>query len=176
MLVTITPDKFDVILDIRYATVNNFVKKKLYHNNQCLLHIDAAKKLTNAINIAKSLGLTIKIFDAFRPISTQEKLWTMFNDSNFISNPNTGSVPHCRAIAVDLTLTDQNQEELDMGTEFDHFSQKSFHGNLDINIQAQKNRLLLLGIMTQAGWDFYQNEWWHYQLFQPRSYPIIRNN
>jgi D-alanyl-D-alanine dipeptidase len=176
MLVAITPDKFDVILDIRYATVNNFVKKKLYQSNQCLLHIDAATKLANTIKIAKSLGLTIKIFDSFRPIAIQKKLWDMFNDSNFISNPSTGSVPHCRGVAIDLTLTDQNHQELDMGTAFDHFSQKSFHGNIDITIQAQKNRLLLLGIMTQAGWDFYQNEWWHYQLFKPRSYEIIQNN
>ena len=60
-----------------------------------------------------------------------------------------------------------------MGTEFDSFSPKSFHGNKDISSKAQENRLLLLDIMTQAGWDFYKNEWWHYQLFNPRSYDVL---
>ena len=173
MLVEIKPDNLNIILDLRYATVNNFVKKKLYNNNKCFLHPNAAIKLKNAVAIANKLGFTIKIFDAFRPLKIQQYLWRKFQNSNFVSNPTTGSIPHCRGIAVDLTLVDSNLKELDMGTNFDHFSEKSFHGNKDINPNAQKNRLLLLDIMTQAGWDFYKNEWWHYQLFKPRSYDIL---
>ena len=85
-----------------------------------------------------------------------------------------GLVPHCRGTAIDLTLIDSNLKELDMGTEFDHFSEKSFHGNKSINIQAQQNRLLLLGIMSQSGWEFYKNEWWHYQLPNSKKYKIIK--
>ena len=62
-----------------------------------------------------------------------------------------------------------------MGTHFDHFSKKSHHGNTDINISAQKNRMLLLGIMTTAGWDFYKNEWWHYQLYDSKKWPILND-
>jgi D-alanyl-D-alanine dipeptidase len=62
-----------------------------------------------------------------------------------------------------------------MGTEFDHFSPLAFHGNTEISTEAQRNRLVLLGIMTQAGWDFYTNEWWHYQLFKAREYPIVKD-
>ncbi len=102
-------------------------------------------------------------------------MWNKFQDNNFISNPYSGSIPHCRGIAVDLTLVDENNIELDMGTEFDSFLERSFHGNNKINIKAQYNRILLLGIMTQAGWDFYINEWWHYQLFNPRTYNIIKD-
>ena len=40
-------------------------------------------------------------------------------------------------------------------------------------VEAQRNRLLLMGLMTTAGWDFYRNEWWHYQLFDARRYPLI---
>jgi D-alanyl-D-alanine dipeptidase len=62
-----------------------------------------------------------------------------------------------------------------MGTEFDEFSKLSHHGNLDISKTAYQNRLILLGIMTDSGWDFYRNEWWHYQLFNSKDYQIVDN-
>ena len=73
-------------------------------------------------------------------------------------------VHRTQSFAIDLTLT-RDGEELDMGTDFDEFSRLSYHGNLEISEESYKNRLLLLGIMTDSGWDFYRNEWWHYQLF-----------
>ena len=91
----------------------------------------------------------------------------------FIAHPDKGS-PHSRGVAIDLTLT-RNGKELDMGTEFDEFSKLSYHGNLEISQQSYKNRLLLLGIMTDSGWDFYRNEWWHYQLFGSKNFPIIND-
>ena len=72
-------------------------------------------------------------------------------------------------------IVDKNGEDLDMGTEFDEFSRLSYHGCLDISKRSYHNRLLLLGIMTDAGWDFFRNEWWHYQLFNSRRFPIINN-
>ena len=62
-----------------------------------------------------------------------------------------------------------------MGTSFDSFSSKSFHGNIEISRDAQKNRFILLGIMLAAGWDFYKKEWWHYQLFNSEKYKLIKN-
>ena len=55
-----------------------------------------------------------------------------------------------------------------MGTAFDAFTPLSHHGRTDVSAEAQRNRLLLMGLMTSAGWDFYRNEWWHYQLFDQR--------
>jgi D-alanyl-D-alanine dipeptidase len=60
-----------------------------------------------------------------------------------------------------------------MGTAFDAFTPLSHHGRTDVSTEAQRNRLLLMGLMTAAGWDFYRNEWWHYQLFDARRYPLI---
>ena len=62
-----------------------------------------------------------------------------------------------------------------MGTPFDSFSEKSFHGNNNIGAQAKKNRMILLAIMTLAGWDYYKNEWWHYQLFNSKNWPILND-
>jgi D-alanyl-D-alanine dipeptidase len=64
-----------------------------------------------------------------------------------------------------------------MGTDFDAFKPLSHHGNADIAAEAQRNRHLLLGIMSTAGWDFYQNEWWHYQLFCAAArYPLLTDS
>ncbi len=178
-LVQITAEEFDVILDLRYASKNNVCEHKLYAQPICFLHQDAANFLKKAVVSAKSLGLKIKIFDGFRPIEVQKYMFDKFSvndDSGFISNPDGGAIPHCRGAAIDLTLTDAGGNELDMGTDFDEFSDLAFHNCQKISVVAQKNRLLLLGIMTISGFDFYSKEWWHYQLFEPRKYPIINSD
>ena len=177
-LITINPQNgFDVDLDMRYATTNNVTGEKIYDQPSTALHPDAADALQKAIALAKIQGLRFKIFDAFRPLAAQEFLFSKFPDGGpyegFVSNPKTGSVPHCRGVAVDLTLLDELGNELDMGTEFDNFTNLAAHGCTTIPALAQKNRYILFGIMLSAGWDFYRREWWHYQLPNPRNYPIV---
>ncbi|MDX2082549.1 MAG: D-alanyl-D-alanine dipeptidase [Rickettsiales bacterium] len=173
-LVEISTKNFDVILDLRYASKNNVCGQKLYAYPFCYLHETAAQGLKRAIKLAKNLGLKIKIFDGFRPLQIQQFMYEKFSQDGFVSNPKTGAIPHCRGIAIDLTLTDLQGNNLEMGTDFDDFSKLAFHGCDKISITAQRNRLILLGIMTAAGFDFYSQEWWHYQLFKPREYPIIK--
>ena len=173
MLIEITSDIYEVELDIIYASDRNFTGKEIYSRDACYLHRDAAEKLNNAIILANIMGYKIKIFDAFRPSEAQWLLWEKDPNPNFLSDPRKGS-PHSRGVAIDLTLVGGNGVELDMGTKFDDFSELSHHGNLTISSVAQKNRAILLGIMTSAGWDYYRNEWWHYQLYNARkNYEIL---
>ena len=65
------------------------------------------------------------------------------------------------------------EAQLKMGTEFDEFSMAVHHGNDGISTLAQRNRMILLGLMTVALWDFYAKEWWHYQLFESRQVPLL---
>jgi D-alanyl-D-alanine dipeptidase len=174
-LVRIAPPAYDVEMFIAYGTPENFTGKPLYAREECYLHPDAAKALTIAIRYAAAMGYRFKIFDAFRPLEIQELLWEDNPDPNFISDPKTGSVPHCRGVAIDLTLIDKDGKELDMGTPFDSFSPLSYHGNTEVSQEAQRNRAILMGIMCAAGWDFYRNEWWHYQLFHARNYTVWRD-
>ena len=169
-LVNLNNKNCDILIDLRYATKNNFTKKVVYKSKECLIHKVAFEHLCLAQEIAKKLGYKLKVFDAFRPVYVQKELWNVLPDSNFIAPPLKGS-PHSRGVAVDLTLVDNKNEELDMGTEFDEFSRLSYHGCIDISQESYKNRLLLLGIMTDSGWDFFRNEWWHYQLFNSKKYP-----
>lgn len=172
-LVEITAPAFDVEFHIAYATSDNFTRRPVYSRPGCYLHADAAALLHKAVALAKPHGLRLKIFDAFRPAEAQWVLWSHAPDPEFLADPKRGS-PHSMGAAVDLTLIDAAGRELDMGTGFDAFTPLSHHANTQISVTAQRNRLLLLGLMTAAGWDFFGNEWWHYQLFRPRSvYPVL---
>lgn len=171
-LIKVNKKNIDVLIDLRYSTNNNFTKEKVYFSQECYIHKVAYEHLHIAVEIAKKQKLILKIFDAYRPPSVQRKLWECLPDPNFIAPPDKGS-PHSRGVAVDLTLTDSQEKELDMGTGFDEFSRLSYHGCMDISMQSYQNRLMLLGIMTDAGWDFYRNEWWHYQLFNSKKFPLI---
>lgn len=173
-LVEIAPEEFDVALDIAYATARNFTGRPVYARPACYLHSDAAEALRRTVRLARGIGLGICIFDAFRPTEAQQALWEHTPDSEFLADPRQGS-PHSRGVAVDLTLLDGDGAPLDMGTAFDAFTPLSHHGSTGVCAEAQRNRLVLLGLMTASGWDFYRNEWWHYQLFDTRSYPLRGN-
>lgn len=170
-LVEITPETFDVTLDIVYATDRNFTGRPVYARPACYLHGDAAEALRRAVGLARRIGLGIRIFDAFRPREAQQALWAHTPDPEFLADPRRGS-PHSRGVAVDLTLLDGDGKPVPMGTAFDAFTPLSHHGCTEIDAEAQRNRFVLLGLMTAAGWDFYRNEWWHYQLFEAGSYPL----
>lgn len=164
--------RLDVDLDIVYATGRNFTGKPVYRRAAAYLHPDAADRLARAVALAARHGNRILVYDAFRPSEAQWKLWEHTPDPDFLADPRRGS-PHSRGVAVDLTLLDGDGKPLEMGTGFDHFSPLSHHGNTDISKQAERNRFFLLGLMTTAGWDFYRNEWWHYQLFDSRRYALL---
>jgi len=172
-LVQINTVTHGVELDLKYATADNFTGKPVYTHATCYLHSEAEKCLVTARDLAAIQGYRLCIFDAFRPSEVQWKLWEHTPDPDFLADPRRGS-PHSRGVAVDLTLIDQvSGAALDMGTAFDAFTPKSHHGNTDVSPLAQKNRMMLMGIMTTAGWDFYRNEWWHYQLFDSRSFELF---
>lgn len=179
-LVKITESEFNIKLDLRYASTNNVCGIKLYSAPVCYLRLEAAEALRRAVELATKKNLRFKIFDGFRPFKVQKFMYEKFPDDGgnggFISNPQTGSTPHCRGVAIDLTLIDTNGNELEMGSDFDEFSDLAFHNCERVSLAAKNNRELLLDIMTKAGWDFYSKEWWHYQLFNTRQYEIVSDN
>lgn len=171
-LVAITAPTFDVDLSIAYASADNFTGKPVYARTDAYLHEEAAAALARAIELAAEIGLRLRIFDAFRPVEAQWVLWNHTPDPDFLADPQRGS-PHSRGAAVDLTLIDHDGRALDMGTGFDAFTPLSHQGARGLSAPQARNRHLLLGLMTAAGWDFYRNEWWHYQLFDSRRLPLV---
>lgn len=175
LLVEVKAPDWPVYLDIAYAGTGNFTGRPVYRRAACFLNPEAAQLLRRTVDLAAGLGLRLKLFDGFRPSEAQWALWKHTPDPDFLADPRRGS-PHSRGAAIDLTLVDGSGAELDMGTAFDAFTPLSHHGRTDLPAAAQQNRALLLGLMTAAGWDFYRNEWWHYQLFQPRRFPLLSDS
>ena len=172
-LIDISPPEFDLVIALAYATADNITGKPFYRADaRPYLHPAAAECLEAAVTLARPLGYRLKIFDAYRPVEGQWALWNACPDPEFVADPAKGG-PHNRGVAVDLTLVDTAGRELDMGTAFDAITPLSHHGRTDVPLEAQRNRLLLLGLMTAAGFEFYTNEWWHYQLFNARDYPVV---
>lgn len=168
----ISEQSHGVVLDMVYATANNVAGVPIYQRPICLLHRDAAHALHTASELARQAGLRLKIFDAFRPHEAQVMLWNSAPDKAYVADPTLGS-NHTRGVAVDLTLVDADGQELEMGTGFDDMTEQSHHFRTDISAQAQANRLQLLGIMEQAGFEHIPHEWWHYALPAAHSYPLI---
>ncbi|WP_397474497.1 D-alanyl-D-alanine dipeptidase [Pusillimonas sp.] len=171
-LVHIEPSTYPVEIDLVYAGSNNFVCLPIYAADApCLLHRDAAACLMRAAVAARRSGLTLKIFDAYRPPAAQEVLWRLCPNPQYVADPAVGS-NHSRGVAVDVTLLDESGKALDMGTGFDEMREQSHHDRDDLPAPAQRNRTLLLGIMLHAGFASLPTEWWHYQLNDAAKYPL----
>ncbi|MBV8401868.1 MAG: D-alanyl-D-alanine dipeptidase [Acetobacteraceae bacterium] len=161
------------VLDIRYATADNPAQRALYTRPAALVLPPAYALLMRANARARALGLRLRIFDAFRPVEAQWALWHAIPDKRFVADPRQGGL-HPRGAAVDLTLEDAaSGESLPMGTGFDAMTESSAHDSIDVAAEAQRNRALLLGLMTAAGWGNYRLEWWHYHLLDAKRHPPL---
>ena len=161
-----------VILDIRYATTNNFTGQKVYDSASCLLRASTARKLSDAQRELEQSGLGLKVYDCYRPMAVQHKFWKLVPDERYVANPAKGS-RHNRGAAVDLTLVDRSGQELPMPTPFDDFTDKAHRNYAQLPFEALKNRALLEQIMTRHGFVGLPTEWWHFDDAEWASYPII---
>ncbi len=175
-LVLLSEKNHPITIDLAYAGSNNFTGKSIYKNDLCYLHIDALKCLLKAIEILKPLNLRLKIWDAFRPLAAQAILFKHMPNPDYVGDPESSLCPHCRGVAIDVTITDRFGRELEMGTIFDDFRPLAHHGNDLISEEAQRNRLMLAGVMNVAGFKPLETEWWHYQLPNVSSYPMIQKD
>jgi D-alanyl-D-alanine dipeptidase len=150
-----------IALDIRYATTNNFLKRKVYPVPRCVLRGAAARRLSQVQQDLEKKGLGLKVFDCYRPLSVQKLMWQFKPDSRYVANPAKGS-RHNRGAAVDLTLVDRNGKELEMPTGFDDFSVKAHRNYIGASAQARKNSKLLEDAMKKYGFIPLPTEWWHF--------------
>lgn len=155
----------DFVFDMKYATSDNFLKQKVYDCGECYLRKATAEALQKANEEFKTLGYRIKIFDCYRPLSVQKKMWKILPGTHYVANPAKGS-KHNRGAAVDLTLVDANGKELDMGTSFDFFGKKAHHTYTNLPKEVLKNRNLLKTILNKYNFKSIYSEWWHYE-FRP---------
>lgn len=159
-----------VCQELFYATDRNFTQQVIYDFEEVYLRYGTVKKLMAVSEDLAELGLHLKIWDGFRPVSAQFRLWEICPDPTYVANPNVGYSSHSRGNTVDLTLVDANGVELEMPTGFDDFSTKADRDYSDCTEAAQSNARLLELLMEKHGFSGYWGEWWHYS--DTESYPV----
>ncbi len=171
-----------ILVDLRYSSENNFIGKDLYGSlEEAYLQPESLDKLLKASKLLKEQhpDLRLLIYDTTRPRRVQQILWDEVDipieeRSQYVADPQSGSI-HNYGGAVDLTLVDETGQELDMGTDYDDFSQKA-HIDQEQELIEQgiltkeqvMNRKILRDVMTEAGFIPLRTEWWHFDAY-PRD-------
>lgn len=163
-----------LLVEMRYATTNNFTHKVLYSSSECVLNVPAARRLASVQKSLEKEGLGLKIWDCYRPLSVQQKLWDTVPDSRYVASPVTGS-RHNRGASIDLTLVDAKGKELPMPTGFDDFSPRAHRDYQNLSKQILRNRNKLQRAMEAAGFMGLPTEWWHFDDPQWKNF-ALRND
>lgn len=162
----------DMVIDLKYATIDNFTGQVIYDNNEAYLRYGTVKKLMQVQAELKEKGYKLVLWDGYRPVAAQYKLWDICPDSTYVSNPNNGFSKHSRGNTVDITIVTLDGQAVEMPTGFDDFTKKADRDYSDVSETAAVNSQMLEDIMTKAGFKGYQGEWWHYS--DTTEYPVIQ--
>lgn len=151
-----------IFVEPKYSTEDNFTGQIIYDFQDVFLRYGTVVKLKAVAAEAEQRGFGLKIWDGFRPVSAQFKLWEVCPDDTYVADPNKGYSNHSRGFAVDLTLVDLAGREVEMPTGFDDFSEMANRDYSDCTEEAAVNARFLEQIMEKAGFSGYWGEWWHF--------------
>ena len=157
---TVVPD---AVIDLRYATANNFVGTPLYPPDaRCLVHDSLADGLAIAANALRETGDVLVFWDCYRPHDVQVRMYEAVSDPGWVARPGAFARSHETGRSVDVTLANA-PGPVDMGTDFDEFSPRSHAFATDgISAQQRANRARLRDAMSAGGLTVYSGEWWHF--------------
>jgi D-alanyl-D-alanine dipeptidase len=162
-----------IVLDIRYATTNNFTKEKIYRTAKAYARKPVADALKKIQLDLKRSGLGIKIFDGYRPYKATVKFYEVYHDTTYVASPYRGS-RHNRGCALDLTIIDlKSGEELKMPTGYDSFRKEAWPSTPVNDPLVRKNRQLLMDVMAKYGFRVSTSEWWHYDFKGWKNFEVL---
>jgi len=166
-----------LLIDLKYATNDNFMKMQLYDTLACVyLQLDVALRLSKCQDLLDSIrpGYRLLVFDGVRPVQVQREMWNALDTvpklerGKYVSNPALGSV-HNFGAAVDLTITDSLGNTIDMGAGYDDFRDVAFPKyearflkSGELTEQQVNNRKLLRTVMRSQRFYNIPSEWWHF--------------
>ena len=161
-----------VYADLRYATENNFTGQVIYDFTQPQLRYGTLKKLAQAQEMLAERDLALKIWDAYRPVSAQFRLWEVCPDPQYVADPTKGYSGHSRGNTVDVTLVSADGSPVPMPTDFDDFTAMADRDYSDVSdTAAYDNVRLLEDTMVSCGFRPYSAEWWHFT--DTTDYPVV---
>jgi D-alanyl-D-alanine dipeptidase len=153
----------DAIVDLRYATANNFVGVPLYPPDaRCLVHESMVQGLAAAAAVLRPQGEVLVFWDCYRPHDVQVRMFDAVPDPNWVARPGPYSRSHEAGRSVDVTIANA-AGSVDMGTDFDDFTARALaYATQDVSAAAQANRSRLRDAMKAGGLTVYKGEWWHF--------------
>lgn len=159
-----------ILIDMKYATTDNFVQEKMYDCGRCFLRPEVAKAVVAAHQELQKQGLGLKMLDCYRPRPIQWKLWEKVPDPRYVSDPRKGSM-HNRGAAVDLTIADARGQELEMGTPYDFFGPEAHPSYTNLPDSVLAHRQLLREVLMRRGFQPTSTEWWHFS-YHKQNYAL----
>lgn len=158
-----------ILPDLRYATKNNFTSQVVFSPRPMLLRADPAAALARVADAAYILGLYVVVWDTFRTPKEQAILRSVTSEEQYVSRLSN----HSRGVAVDLTLATKNKELLDMGTDFDEFTERAHAGYKQLSKKQRSNRMTLQHLMGSLGFTVHKSEWWHFDYAPLLHAPVL---
>jgi D-alanyl-D-alanine dipeptidase len=161
------------VLDIRYATADNFTGRPLYPLARCLLRTEVADRLALAAGGRRRQGVRRGVLDCYRPRHVQRELWKAMPRRGWVADPANGS-HHNRAAAVDLSLADLSGTPVEMPTGYDAFGPRARAWATEgVSRTARRHRDALRVAMTTAGFTVNPMEWWHFDAPGAAALPLL---
>jgi D-alanyl-D-alanine dipeptidase len=160
----------DAVIDMRYATKDNFTGEVLYPKAVCKLRRAVAERLAKAAKALRARDRRLVIWDCYRPASIQKELWKRVPDPRYVADPKDGS-RHGRGAAVDVGVVAKDGKPVTLPTAFDDFSKAAHRAQAlagDRGIEAKR----LETAMTDAGFVGLPTEWWHFDASDSAKYPL----
>ncbi|HEY0742216.1 MAG TPA: M15 family metallopeptidase [Chryseosolibacter sp.] len=162
-----------IVLDIRYATTNNFTGTQIYNLAKAYARKPVAEALLKVQNELKQKGFGIKMFDGYRPYKATVKFYEVYKDTTYVASPYRGS-RHNRGCALDLTIIDlKTGEELKMPTEYDSFKKDAWPRTPVADPVIRANRKMLIDVMESNGFKVNGSEWWHFDFIGWKNYEVM---
>lgn len=162
-----------VVLDIRYATKNNFMKQVMYKQARAFARKPVVEKLKLIQAELKKKGYGLKIYDGYRPYAVTVSFYEKASDKNFVANPSKGS-KHNRGCAVDLSIIDlKTGKDVPMPTPYDSFEAAAAPHYSNLPAHIIKNRDFLINTMQANGFKVIHNEWWHFDFIGWQDYDLM---
>jgi D-alanyl-D-alanine dipeptidase len=162
-----------IVLDIRYATTNNFTGEQIYNLARAYARKPVAEALKKIQDDLREQGLGIKIFDAYRPYKATVKFYEVYRDTTYVASPYRGS-RHNRGCALDLTVINlKSGHELQMPTGYDSFKKEAWPSSPVQDPVIRKNRDLLIRAMQKHGFRVNSSEWWHFDFVGWQQYEVL---
>lgn len=169
-LVDVTALIPDVVLDMKYATEDNFTGKAVYPVATCKLRRAVAARLAKAAKVLRGKQRRLLVWDCYRPKSIQEVFWKLVPDERYVANPEQGS-RHSRGAAVDVGLVDADGKPVVLPTAFDDFSEAAHRKTALAGDKGAEARTLERA-MKSAGFIGMPTEWWHFDAPDAAKYSL----